>query len=109
MVTIVVSDLIKGNLDHEDGSRLYHVVKPLVKNSEIVVLDFSGVEIVSSSFLNTSFRLWAADFSYEHLSKYLKIINSTKLMNEMIRARVLSVYEYEQNSPFKSTDHINES
>lgn len=72
-------------MDHEDGSRLYHEVRLSLKKDKIVVIDFEGVDIVTSSFLNTSFRLLAKDYDKYTLKERIQIINSNKVINRMIK------------------------
>ncbi|GEM_PF-3310204 len=91
MVTINVAELVKGNLDHEDGSRLYHAIQSSLKKNSDVEINFSEVDIVTSSFLNTSFRILAAEYDYNFLKQHLKIKNSNTLINKMIKECIESV------------------
>ncbi|MGZ9109422.1 MAG: STAS-like domain-containing protein [Micavibrio sp.] len=85
MSTIEVSKLILGNLDHEDGSRLYHAVKAILNKGDVASIDFSNVDIVTSSFLNTSFRILALDYDYGFLRSHVQIKNSNSSINRMIK------------------------
>jgi hypothetical protein len=85
MVRIDVAKLVQGNLDHEDGSRLYHAIRLCLKENDNAEIDFSDVDIVTSSFLNTSFRILAKEYDYSFLREHLKIRNSNSLINKMIR------------------------
>jgi len=93
MVTIKIINHIQTNINHEDGSRVYHVIRNALQKRESVVLDFSEVDVLTSSFLNNSFRLLATDYEYDFLKSHLVINNSTRLINQMIRECVISTYK----------------
>lgn len=84
MGLIIVKEHTSENLDHEDGSIIYHLIKDSIKKNEVATLDFTGIDIVTSSFLNTSFSLLVKDFEYIQIKKLIKIRNSTKTINWMI-------------------------
>lgn len=108
MVKVInVKDTIKNNLDHEDGSRLYHAIKSSIKDDKIV-LDFSDVEIVTSSFLNTSFRILTAEYGYDFLKEHLQIKNTNSSINRMIKDCVDSVRNAE-TSPINSPNYLDKS
>lgn len=72
-------------MDHEDGSRLYHEIKLSLKRDKLTIIDFEEVDIVTSSFLNTSFRLLAKDYDKLFLKEGIQIINSNNVINRMIK------------------------
>ena len=85
MVIIKVAEIITGKLDHEDGSILYHAISEHLKKNVKVEIDFSGIEILSSSFTNTSFRIFAREYKYEKLKDMLHIVNSNSTINRLIK------------------------
>lgn len=72
-------------MDHEDGSRLYHEIKLSLKRDKLTIIDFEEVDIVTSSFLNTSFRLLAKDYDKSFLKEGIQIINSNNVINRMVK------------------------
>ncbi|MDT7043310.1 STAS-like domain-containing protein [Candidatus Nitronereus thalassa] len=56
---------------YDEGELLYNVVCPLLLEKQSIVLDFSGVALLSSSFLNAAisklFHKFGADFLISHL------------------------------------------
>ncbi len=84
-ILIEVKRISKGQLDHEAGSMVYYPIKDALRKNLPVIIDFSGIETLTSSFLNTSFRLLSKDFEYEHLRRSITIKNSTATINRMIK------------------------
>jgi hypothetical protein len=85
MDTIEVKKMIVGNIDHEDGSRLYHALKSILNKGGDALIDFSDVEIVTSSFLNTSFRILILEYDQSYLKAHLHIKNSNTTINRRIK------------------------
>jgi hypothetical protein len=85
MVKIKVHDYIRGGLDHEDGARVFDLIVKAFKNQEDTEVDFNNLEIVTSSFLNTSFRILAKEYEHDYIKKNLRIRNSNAFINTMIR------------------------
>lgn len=90
MVKVEVSKIIQSNFDHEDGSRLYHLIRDQLSKNESIELDFSNVDIMPSSFLNTSFRLLALDYEYSFLRDHIAIKNSNSFVSKMIKASIIT-------------------
>lgn len=85
MALIRVGDIITGKLDHEDGSILYHAMSEYLKKNEQVTIDFSRVDVISSSFTNTSFRIIAREYEYNVIKSLVKIVNSNSTINRLIK------------------------
>src|SRR5258708_4061624 len=82
---IKVASLATGNLDHDDGRRIYDAVQQALRAGRNVRIDFGGVAIFTPSLLNTSFRVLAKEYSNDFLKSRLQIVNSNRLINDMIR------------------------
>lgn len=72
-------------MHHEDGRKIYDAIKEAFKKNQDAVLDFEGVDIVTSALLNTSIKILIEEYEYDYLKKHLKIINSTSAINHMLR------------------------
>ena len=83
--TISVASLATGNLDHDDGRRVYDAIQTALAAGRNVRIDFSGIDIVTPSLLNTSFRVLAEQHDKEFLKSRLQIVNSNRLINDMVR------------------------
>ena len=74
MDCIVVSDCIGlMAISSEDGLRLFDILKNYLKNSQDVKLDFSGVELVASAFLNASIGKLYSCFTAVDIENYIHI------------------------------------
>lgn len=82
---INVASLTAGNLDHDDGRRIYDAIQQALRAGHNVRIDFGGIDIVTPSLLNTSFRVLAKEYSNDVLKSRLQIVNSNRLINDMIR------------------------
>lgn len=84
-VDINVASLVV-NFDHDDGRRVFDAIQAALDAGSDVRLDFKGLDIVTPSLLNTSFRVLAKQYDIGFLKSRLKIVNSNRLINDMIRA-----------------------
>ena len=72
-----VAELIESPsaLTREQGSVVYNVIVPLLRNGENITLDFADVESLITPFLNVAIGKLYEDFSSEQLNDQLKISN----------------------------------
>jgi len=82
---INVASIATGNLDHDDGRRIYDAIQTALLAGCDVRIDFTGLDVVTPSLLNTSFRVLAKQHDYDFLKSRLIIVNSNRLINDMIR------------------------
>lgn len=85
MSTSIKISALASNMDHDDGRRLYDAITAALSIGSDIQIDFSGVDVVTPSFLNTLFRVLAKQHDYAFLKSRLRIVNSNKLINSMIR------------------------
>lgn len=76
---IVVSDVLNSSLAvaTESGENVYtEIIGPLL-NKETVILDFSGIKIMTTAFLNAALgQLYSTNsFTSEFLNEHLELIN----------------------------------
>lgn len=69
-----VAELIENPsaLTREQGSVVYNVIVPLLRNGENITLDFADVESLITPFLNVAIGKLYEDFSSEQLNDQLK-------------------------------------
>lgn len=71
----------------KDGEIIRRIIHGgLAKNQE-VILSFSGVNDVPSSFVNAALVSLLEDFSFDYIRNHLTIVNSNTQINDMIRRR----------------------
>jgi hypothetical protein len=66
---------------------LRSLVDPLKQGSQVIV-NFDGVTTATSSFTNAAFVPLLADFSMEQIRKSLRIVRSSRQINDMIKTRL---------------------
>jgi hypothetical protein len=79
MDTIVIKDLFGENcITLEDGQKLYDIIHPKLMAQQAVELDFSGVLIFASPFMNAAIGQLLRDIAPDDLNRLL-IINRQKI------------------------------
>lgn len=79
MERIIIKKILNSSLavTTESGERVYAaIIEPLIDN-EAVILDFSGISIMTTAFLNAALgQLYSTDhFTSEFLNDHLELIN----------------------------------
>ena len=87
MVKLIVKNIISGDLNHDDGDKLFSVVSSHLDKG-LVSLDFIGMDIVTPSFLNTSFIPLVKKYDYAYLKKNLEIKNANSLIIKFIKQSI---------------------
>jgi|HigsolmetaGSP11D_1036233.scaffolds.fasta_scaffold07639_5 hypothetical protein len=70
-----------------DGDVIYNVILKGFDAREEVIVSFLGVDSVSSSFVNSAFIQLLDKYDFSFIKRNLRIINSTKQINYMIKSR----------------------
>lgn len=73
----------------EQGHLLFEALYSALKQqSGVVVVSFDGLTSMTTSFANLSFARLLSEFSLTELKSRLRVIDSTRQINEMIRLRL---------------------
>ncbi|MGY3496379.1 STAS-like domain-containing protein [Bradyrhizobium sp. USDA 4502] len=73
----------------EQGSRLYDALcTALARRDAVVELDFQSITTATSSFANLAFVQLLTKWSLADLKHRLRVVNSTRQINEMIKSRL---------------------
>lgn len=72
---------------HEDGEIILNIIRDILNNKGSVIISFSGVNGVPSSFVNAAFIPLLEEYSFDDVRKRVHFINSTKQINDMIKKR----------------------
>lgn len=59
----------------EDGDKIYCRISEKISKKEIIVIDFEGVDIVTTAFLNNAIGRLYNEFNREQLNTYIKFEN----------------------------------
>ncbi len=87
-MVIVVRDVSKGADTAAQGQILYSRLHEVLKTGTAIVLSFSGIKTATSSFVNTAFVPLLVEHTLDSLKKRLKIVESTRQINDMIKTRL---------------------
>ncbi len=80
MKKIKVFDLVgKNAISMSSGEKLFNEIGRHLKRSEIVLLDFEGVELFASPFFNASIGLTLKDISIDELKTKIQIENLNRI------------------------------
>ncbi|GGG23299.1 hypothetical protein GCM10011344_25050 [Dokdonia pacifica] len=77
MDSIIVFNIIHGNfaVTTDDGNNIFAMVDEYLEKKEKVILDFKGISIVTTAFLNAAIGQLYHKFSSEDISPYLILNN----------------------------------
>lgn len=84
-VVIYIAETVEYCYSNEDGAVIYRMIKKPLSEGQVVTLSFKGVGLVSSSFINSALLPLLDDHEFEWIKDNLKIINSTKYINDLIK------------------------
>jgi STAS-like domain of unknown function (DUF4325) len=65
--------------EYSDGEKVYEVVSDHLKKGDFLTLDFSGIDILSSSFFNGSIAKLFLDFPSDFLLEHLSIVGMKRI------------------------------
>jgi hypothetical protein len=85
----------------EDGEKIYDQIYPEVIVGNPVNLDFAGVKLVSSPFLNTAIGQLLNHFTRQDIKECLKVINLEKYAKDMLELVLENSERYYHDPDFK--------
>ncbi|WP_367159935.1 DUF4325 domain-containing protein [Kozakia baliensis] len=72
----------------EDGLIIAGLIACAINRSEVALVDFTGVNGTPSSFVNGAFVTLLDRYDYDDIKRYIRVINSSKQINTMIKERL---------------------
>jgi hypothetical protein len=99
MVTIRIKDHTTTASTYADGQAIFALLHPSIERGEVVELSFDGFLAVPSAFINAAVIQLVEHVPPSAIRAKLRITDSTKAINEMIRTRMAFV---ESNKPADS-------
>ncbi|HSS22231.1 MAG TPA: STAS-like domain-containing protein [Pyrinomonadaceae bacterium] len=92
---INVRELIGENcVSYDDGKRIYDLIHPELQSGKLVNLDFSGVRVLVSLFLNAAIGHLLEDVSTENLNQLLVVSNLPQGGLETLRRVIENSRDY---------------
>ncbi|MED3986293.1 STAS-like domain-containing protein [Peribacillus simplex] len=86
-MVIKIKDLVGRCYSNEDGKIIFDVLNSALNNEKMIILSFKDVDSITSSFTNTAFIELLHEFDYDFIKKNLRIVDSNKYINGMIKDR----------------------
>lgn len=86
-----VIDIINNSLavSSGEGEKVFSIVADCIDKDEIIELDFSGIDVMTTAFLNSAIGQLYSKFNSDQLNKYLRIVfiddSDKKLVHKVIK------------------------
>ena len=87
MVNIRILDHVERASDYNDGQVIFDLIKYDVIEGRPVSVSFDGISAVPSAFVNAAFIQLLEVAPVEQIRETLKIVDSTRFINDLIRRR----------------------
>lgn len=88
MLTVKAKDVGGCCYTNADGVAVYCAIANGFGRGRRVVVDFTAVDCVSSSFVNSAFVRAAEEYGLEYVKDNLSFVNSKKSINKMIKWQI---------------------
>ena len=86
-MVIRILDHVKTASTYEDGEVIYRLINGPIHEGEAVTVSFDGVLAVPSAFVNAAFVRLVESTPIDRIRNCLRIQDSTRAINELIRRR----------------------
>jgi hypothetical protein len=88
----------EGNaVSSDDGDNLFVEINKLIKSGLVVELDFAGISIITTAFLNSAIGQLYSEYNSEQLNHSLKLINVSEEDKILFKKVVERAKEYFAN------------
>ena len=87
MDVIRIKDFVVRPSTYEDGQVIFQLISPSIQKGLEVEVSFAGVHAVPSAFVNAAFVQLLEHAPSGQVKACLRISNSTKFINELIKRR----------------------
>lgn len=99
MSELLVSHIIEKDLciSAEDGDKIYHLVESSLDKGQSVTLNFEGVEMIISAFLNAAVGKLLQKYSYNFLKEHLWFTNLRESDRDLLERVIENAQSYFAN------------
>jgi len=89
-MVIRICDFVSGANTSEEGEIIFDRLSGELSDEKkgAVVVSFEGIQTATSSFVNAAFVELLNKFSYADLRNRVRVVNSTRQINDMIKRRL---------------------
>lgn len=113
MTTLLIKDYTQSNraISAHDGEKVYNEILAHFSKKEPVILDFSGIELTITAFLNSCIGKLYGTFSSDEIKKMLDIQNLQNDEKRLLKLVIdkAKVRFSKPDSDIDNTDIVNES
>ncbi len=95
MVMIRILDYAHAASTYQDGEAIYRLILPEVQAGHEVTVSFDGIQAVPSAFINAAFVQLLEHVPFDRVRRTLRIVDSTRGMNDLVRSR----FDFVANKP----------
>jgi hypothetical protein len=88
MVTIQIHDLVAGANTADQGNMVFPHLRAAMAGGAPFVVSFGEIQTATSSFVNAAFVRLLKDFSFGDIKHRMRVVDSTRQINQMIRTRL---------------------
>lgn len=103
-MVINVSSLITHCYTYEEGLILSKAIIDALSTEKKIQLSFKGINAISSSFINGAFIPVIKNIGLSSFMEKIKIIDSNKTINEVIKLRLMSGCDHHQEAAASYVD-----
>ena len=89
MVNIYIKDLVPSASSYADGEVIFKLISKKVAAGEDVIVSFKEIPATPSAFINSAFVRLLVVTSIHNILQHLKIVDSTRFINDLIKSRLL--------------------
>lgn len=96
MLNVNIKELINSDtaLTPDTGSIVFSLLDKALISKEIIELDFNGIEVITSAFLNAAIGQLYSKFKSDELNEYLKVKNLAVEDRALLRKVISRAKEY---------------
>ena len=102
-MVIILLDHVATCHSNDDGAKIADAIRKNLDKEEPIRISFKGVDIVSTSFINSSLISLLDYYSFNYIKSKLSFINTTKHINDLIKNRFL--FETQIRKPEPDISH----
>ncbi|WP_432717832.1 STAS-like domain-containing protein [Staphylococcus equorum] len=92
--TVKVSDLVNTFVTNEQGDIVFREIEKVIIENGKVAISMDGVEVLTSSFLNSSLVPLTDIYDFDWFKKNVKIIEGKAHVIKMIKDRISFAYNH---------------
>lgn len=85
---VIVKDLVQGADTNEQGDVVLRAVLDAISRSDRVIIDFSGVNCATSSFVNSAIVPLLNSLSYDEIKRRIGFSKTNRQIAQMVRGRM---------------------